>query len=61
MGREMHDRIDVVLFEQAIQQGCVTGIADNELARRNGSFETGRQIIERTTTSSPAAPSCFTT
>ncbi len=43
---KMHDRVDIVLTEYAIQQGCVTRIANNQPACSNRSLETRRQVVQ---------------
>jgi hypothetical protein len=44
---EMHDRIDIVIDEQVLEQRCVTGVADDEFARGYGLRKTGGEVVQR--------------
>ena len=43
----MHDRIDLVLGKQSLEQCCVTRVADNQFSAGDGGLEAGAQVIQR--------------
>jgi hypothetical protein len=44
---EVHDRVDVVLREDARHEVAITGVADDELAVRHRLAKAGGQVVER--------------
>jgi hypothetical protein len=47
MCRKVHDRVDVMIVENTVEQGGVTSIANDELTGGYGRLESGRQVVER--------------
>ena len=47
MRREMHDRVDIVRRENALEEISVAGLADDQLAGRHGLAESRAEIVER--------------
>ena len=44
--REVHHRVNIVFLEDPIEQRCVTGVANDQLAGGDSGLKTGSQIIE---------------
>ena len=47
MCREVHDRIDLVVGEEAVEQFCIAGVADDQLAGFDGLLESGTEVVQR--------------
>jgi hypothetical protein len=50
MRGKVHDGVDIVRGEDLLEKLRVTRIADDKVARSDGGFEPGRQIIQRNNT-----------
>jgi hypothetical protein len=45
--REMHDRINLVLGKDFVQQFRIAGVADDQLAGFDGGLEAGTEVVQR--------------